>query len=521
MTILIALWFGMTVSSRIDTVIVYPNQVIVQRSARVNITGTTELVFSGLPGGLVDNSVRVRAPGLKIGDVQVKRGYLAEPTPEVQRLERRVQTLEDSVKMLEDEGTVLKAKEEFLNSIKLGAPEIISRELQAGKVAPESWRGALGFVAEELSRVKARQLVLAREVEAVRKRLDGARQELNAARALVENRKELRLTVEGEPGTFGIAFSYAVPRSAEWQPCYELRADPGKKKVDVSYYARLSQRTGEDWEDVRVILSTVRPSAAITPPEPEPWTLYLDEESFRAKVLPAPGGVMAEMRNEAEAAAPPVAEEITPVETGVSLQYAIPGRVSLKSGEGARKLSLTQLSFPAEFEFYTLPRLEEKAFLTGTLVNGSQFVLLAGEGNTYVNDEFTGTIQLPGLAPQESVRLGFGVDERVKVRRQLVRTFKSRTGITGRTERVQFVYRTTVENFHSAPVRIKVIEQVPVSGQKEIKVTVRKIEPKPVAQDETMGTFTYELELKSGERFEIELDYFVEYPAGKRVRGLF
>ncbi|MEO0009726.1 MAG: DUF4140 domain-containing protein, partial [candidate division WOR-3 bacterium] len=167
MLLIISLLLGMTVSSRIDTVVVYPNQVVVFRSAQVEIGGTEELVFAGLPGGLVDNSVRVRAPGLRIGEVQIRKGYLAEPTPDVRRLEQKVRLLEDSLKMMEDEGAVLKAKEEFLNSVKLGAPEIISKELQQGRVAPESWRGALSFLADELTRIKTRQLILKREQEAV------------------------------------------------------------------------------------------------------------------------------------------------------------------------------------------------------------------------------------------------------------------------------------------------------------------------------------------------------------------
>jgi len=520
MNILIALICGLTLTSRIDTVIVYPNQVVVIRSASVSIAGQEELIFTGLPGALVDNSVRVRAPGLKIGDVQIKPGYLAEPTPAVRKMEERVRVLEDSVKILEDEGVVLKAKEEFLNSVKLGAPEIISRELQQGRVAPESWRGALSFIAEELSQVKVRQVVLNREVEAVRKRLDAARQELSGARALVENRKELRFTVNGEPGSYRINFSYAIPRAAEWQPYYELRADPTKKTVNIAYYARLSQRTGENWEDVRIILSTATPSAGITPPQPEPWYLTLLEEQAQIKRLPAvPVGAVVEGFSESAISSTPA--EIKPVETGVSLQYEIPGLVSLNSGESARNLLLTEVSLPAEFSFYSLPRVEEKAFLTGRLVNSSPFLFLSGEGNTFVRDEFTGSVQLPVVAPQESVSLGFGVDERVKVRRELVKTFKSRVGLTGRTERLQFVYRTTVENYSSAPVRIKVVEQIPVSSQKEIRVTVTKIEPRFDAQDETIGTFTYEPELKPGARFEINLEYQVEYPAGKRVLGLF
>ncbi len=523
MALLISLLLGMTVASRIDTVIVYPNQVVVFRSAQVEIGGAEELVFAGLPGALVDNSVRVRAPGLRIGEVQIKKGYLAEPTPDVRRLEQKVRLLEDSLKTMEDEGAVLKVKEEFLNSVKLGAPEIISKELQQGRVAPESWRGALSFLADELTRIKTRQLRLQREQEGVKKRLEATRQELNSARALVENRKELRFTVEGDPGSYRIAFSYALPRAAEWRPYYELRADPGKGMVGMSYYARLSQRTGEDWEDVKVILSTAVPSAAITPPEPGPWNLYLIEETFRAKTMPAPGAqgeaAMAQFEDEEVAASAPI--EVLPVETGISLQYVIPGRVSLKSGEEARKLSLTQISLPAEFEYYTLPRVREQVFLTGKVLNSTDFVLLAGEGNTYVGDEFTGSIVMPAVAPQESVVLGFGVDERVKVRRELVKTFKSRVGLGGKTERVQFVYRTTVENYHPKPVKIRIIEQVPVSQQREIKVTVTKIEPRYSEQDESRGLYIFEPEIRSKERFEINFEYQVEYPAGRRVGGLF
>ncbi|MGQ9707483.1 MAG: mucoidy inhibitor MuiA family protein [bacterium] len=520
MILLLFLLFDLNISSKIDTVIIYPNQVIVLRSAEFTITAPDELVIPGLPGGLIDNSIRVIAPGLKTGEVLVRKGYLSEPTPQVKRLEQKVQTLEDSAKMLEDEAAVLKAKEDFLGSIKLGAPEIIAKELQQGKVAPESWRGALSFVADELSQVKTSQLSLKRQADNVKKRLDAAKQELQEARALIENRKELRISVEGEPGTYRIGFSYALPAAAEWQPYYQLRADPAQGNVSVAYFARIWQRTGEDWDKVKVILSTATPSPTITPPEPQPWYLTLIEETFRVKALPAPGAAMAEELAEDRRLFQGM-PEVTRLETGISLQYAIPGSISLKSGEGAKKLPLTRVSLPAEFEFYTLPHARENAFLTGTMVNTSQFVLLAGEANTYVGDEFTGSISTTTIAPQESILLGFGVDERVKVKRELLKTYKSRIGLTGKTERVQFTYRTTVENYHSKPIRIKIIEQVPVSRQKEIKVTVTKIEPEYVEYNADSGTYTFQPVLKNGERFQINLEFNVDYPAGKRISGLY
>lgn len=523
MSVILLVLQAMTVSSRVDSVVVYPHQVLVVRTASVSVAGPGELVFPGLPGALDDNSVRINAPGIRVGEVQVRRGYLAEPTPEVKQLQLRVQDLEDQYKGLEDEDSVLKAKEGFLNSVKLGAPEIISKDLQQGKVAPESWRGALEFVGDELMKVKVRQVKLAREKVESQKQLDAARQEYNDAKAAVENRKEVSFNFSADAGTYDLRLSYVIANAAEWSPYYELRANPGESKVDLSYFAKLGQRTGEDWNDVRVVLSTTTPVTGVTAPEPYPWYLSLlepEHAAFKSRmVMPAPGaamdtykagGVMAEEQEVAQ-----------PVETGISLQYVIPGRISLKSGEQAKKLGLKQLILPAEFEYYALPRSGQQAYLTGKLANTSDFVFLAGSGNTYVGDEYTGSTLLPNIASQESTLLSFGIDERVKVKRELVRSFKSTGGLFSKTEKQSFAYRTTVENHTSKPVAIKVVEQVPVSQQGEIKVTVTKVEPKFLEEDKDKGTYTWKPTIETGGKFIINYEFTVEYPAGKQVQGLF
>jgi uncharacterized protein (TIGR02231 family) len=514
---------AMTANSQVDSVVVYPHQVLVVRQASVTVTGSGELVFPGLPGALDDNSVRIKAPGIRVGEVQVRRGYLAEPTPEVKRLQARMQELEDQLKGLDDEGAVLKAKEEFLNSVKLGAPEIISKELQQGKVAIESWRGALAFVGEELVKVKARQVKLGREREEMQKQVEAARREYNDAKAAVENRKEVRFNFAADAGTYELRISYVIANAAAWSPYYELRANPGQGKVDVSYFAKLTQRSGEDWENVKVVLSTTTPVLGVTAPEPYPWYLSLVQPERAAykkmEAMPAPGGRFDEVSRQSVASER--VEEIQPVETGISLQYVIPGRVSLKSGEQAKKLGLKQIALPAEFEYYTLPRSGQQAYLTGNLVNSSDFVFLAGDGNTYVGDEYTGSTWLPNVASQESTLLSFGIDERVKVKRELVKSFKSKGGLLSKTEKQSFVYRTTVENYTQKPITIKVVEQVPVSQQGEIKVTVTKVEPKFLEEDKDKGTYTWKPTIETKGKFTIDYEFTVEYPAGRRVQGLF
>jgi uncharacterized protein (TIGR02231 family) len=188
-----------------------------------------------------------------------------------------LEDLQDTLKGIEDEDTVLKAKEEFLNSVKLGAPEIIAKDLQQGKVATESWRGALAFVGDELMKIKARQVRLAREKDARQKEVAAAEQEYNDAKAAVENRKEVRFDYAADPGSYEVRLSYVIPNAAQWSPYYELRASPADGKVEVSYFAKLVQRTGEDWEGVKVVLSTTQPVLGVTAPEPTPWFLSLLE----------------------------------------------------------------------------------------------------------------------------------------------------------------------------------------------------------------------------------------------------
>jgi len=523
-TTLLFVLVGLVADSKVDSVIVYPNQVLVVRTASVSVSGPGELSFPGLPGALDDNTVRVKASGLRIGEVQVKQGYLAEPTPAVKALKQKVEALEDALKKLSDEADVLKAKEEFLKSVKLGAPELIAKDLQSGRVSPDAWRQALSFMAEELGRALARKVALGRETKVAGEELKAAQDEYNAARAAIENRKEVRFDFDADAGTYTVRLSYVVGYGANWSPYYELRAKPGEGSVGITYFAKLVQSTGEDWDRVKVVLSTTQPAAGQTAPEPYPWYLSLEEEDRRrgnrmmlmAKPAPAPPPPEAFDGETAE-----VADEIQPVETGISLQYVVPGRVSLRSGEPAKKLELHESALPAEFSYYALPRASQQAFLRGKMANSTDFVFLPGQANTYVGEEFTGSTWLGSIAPQESTEVSFGVDERVKVKRELVKSFRSKGGLFAKTEKQQFVYKTTVENYQPKAIDIEIVEQVPVSQQGEIKVSVTRVEPKFLEEDKDKGTYTWKPRLEPKAKFEINFEFQVEYPAGRRVSGLY
>ncbi|MCX8014610.1 MAG: DUF4139 domain-containing protein, partial [candidate division WOR-3 bacterium] len=323
--------------------------------------------------------------------------------------------------------------------------------------------------------------------ETLKKKLDALRKELSDLQAITENRKEILVEAEiKSPGTYPIVLSYVIPYAVSWQPYYEFRANPQTGNIELDYYAKISQRTAEDWERVKILLSTAAPTFIGVAPEPYPWYLSLEEYQ---PIKPAPammreGLKMETMTYEDQAKAE---YQVSKTETGISLQYTIPGRISLKSGEPATKIMIYQGQVPAEFEYYTLPKTREIAFLKGKIKNTTDYVLLAGEANTYVGGEFTGKTNLPTIAPEESTEISLGTDERIKVKRELIKTFVSGGGLFSKKEKKEFVYKTTIENTYNRDINIKIIEQIPVSQHKDIKVELTKLEPKGYQENKEQG----------------------------------
>jgi uncharacterized protein (TIGR02231 family) len=525
---------ALNVESTIDSVVVYTDQAMVIRKASASVSGSGQLVFPDLPGILDDNSVRIRASGLEIGEVQVKPGYTAEPIPRVRQLEDSLKKLNRQDRLYADETRVLAAKDSFLNSVKLGGPELMSRELTAGRVDAGSWGSALSFLGGELMAVNKRLAEIEELQEELGKVRYAVERELADVRAKVENRKTIVADVVALEGDrHEITLIYRVPGSVSWEPYYELRASPTDENVTLAFYVRMEQSTNEDWNNVNMLLSTASPAAGGVAPEPRPW--YIDLQDAMAYTLreKAERGMMqiqggqqdASGRvNPAQFANQPGGygrEQIQPVEAGISLQYAMPGKITLKSGEDPKKFFLHDEKMAADFSYYAYPRIQTASYLRAKLENSSDFVFLAGKANTYVGDEFTGKTTLTNIAPGESANPSFGIDDRMKVHHQRVRLFTSRTGLFGKRTRVEFEFKTTVENYHSKPVTITLVEQIPISAHKDISASLTKLEPRGAVENKENGTYTYALELKPREKVTVTIGYAVEYPTETRIAGLY
>ncbi|MEO0185205.1 MAG: DUF4139 domain-containing protein [candidate division WOR-3 bacterium] len=507
---------------KIDTVIVYPDRVQVIRTCEVNLNESTDILIPNLPGSLDDESVRIKAKGIKVGEVQVKPGYTKELAPNVKKIEDRIKEISIEDRALADETVVLQEKAKYLSTISVSSPQTISKELFTGSISPDAWRAGLNFIGEELFNVKKRIAEIERKRIELREKMEELKREMNDMQAVSQNKKTI--IFDAYPLAKGkgyLEISYVV-YGANWYTYYEVRANPSESKIELSYFAKIEQRTGEDWENTQIILSTAQPSIGGVAPEPQPWyiTIYVP----RPAVAKAKRAMPSESA-EALASAPAMDQKVEyepapPVETGIAVRYPLPGKYTIKSGEQAKKVKICDALLDAEFEYFIIPRITELAYLKGEAKNTTAYLFLSGEGNTYVGDDLTGKVYLDTIAPNEKIVFSFGVDEHLKVERKQKKSHIEKTGLVKKVLKYEFAYENIVKNFHKKSIKYTLIDQLPVPQNPELKIQDVKFEPEPSEQEKDLGIYYWKGELGPDKELKVSVSFVVESPEGARIEGL-
>jgi len=520
LTLFFLLGINITVDSKIDSVIVYSDRVMVSRIASVYLDKSVDMVFADLPGSLDDQSVRIKAGGLSVSEVQIQRGYTTQPHPRIKELENKIKLLEQKDRALSDELAVIKEKEKFLQTISVGAPDVISKEVYTGKISPTAWEQGLRFMVDGLLSAKARTSQIENERKELSTELDTLRRKLNDTKAIIQNRKTIKFDAHPEKlGNYKIELNYIL-YGTSWRTYYELRANPSDGKIGITYFGKISQRTGEDWDDTKVVLSTGKPALGGTAPAPESWYIYSYE--YETETMKLRGG-------RTEAAKEVVAEKLAitqappsapPVQTGISVWYPLPGRYSIKSGESEKKIQIYETTFNSDFEYLIIPRLSQLAYSTGKFQNKSDYLFISGEGGTYVGDDFTGKTHFPNLAPDESTTVSFGVDEMIKVVRKLKKSKVTKGGLFKKIRKHELLYENSIKNFRNKEITCTIIDQVPVSQEPDIKVADVKLEPRPSEEDKARGIYYWRVTIKPGETFKIKTSFSVEAPETANVEEM-
>lgn len=503
----------------ITAVTVYPGQARVTRRGTLRLDrGDQRVHLGGLPLSLHADSVRVSGsgPAAVLGvDVRPER-RARTPDPVLAELRERGDGLRLALAELDDREAALATRAELLTGVARRSGAAFAQALARAEADTARVADAGAGLADELARVlgEKRELALTRERlraehEEVRRRVADRDARQQPDRVAVE----VELAV-AEAGEVALEVSYVVD-AAGWESRYDIRL--AGDALTLVWYGLVTQRTGEDWPECELRLSTARPASTVVVPELSPW--YLD---VPRPVVPLPAGgarfaaaPALAMVESADAAMAPVPAA---VEHGTTASTYRPARpVAVPADGTAHRATVAAIDLSARLDHVTVPLRGPEAYVRATVGNTSEHTVRPGRASLFHDGEFVGVTDLAVWAPGEEVELALGVDDRVRVERELVRRSTGKA-VLGGTRRQEAAYRITVANHGPRPARITVVDQVPVSRSESIVVREVALRPEPAERDE-LGQVTWRLELAPGARAEVELAVRVDVAKGVELLG--
>ncbi len=518
----------MPVESKISTVTVYPDSAFITRTAAIEISpGAYVFSFDDILPQIDENSITVSARGtaeVKLYGARAEKKFTEEePSEKISRLTTEIRFLRDEIATLQDRKKLLADKKRFLDSrtILIRSEEIRDMQLPSSTELAEM----MEFLDASLTGYYSGMAQADLEIRRITEKIDVLNREL--AQISGPQRKMKRsILVEIEAlsaGRLDLSFSY-MAAGASWRPSYDARASLDTNSVELVSYGNVRQRTGEDWNDVNIILSTARPSARGEMPPVSPWVLRPYEPPAAGR-----GALMMEkaprsaVYSDAVSEAEPVYAEAR--ERGTAINYELSRKSSIKSDGAEHKLPISSQTLNAEFEYSSYPARDAAAYLGGMVKNADNLQLLPGRVNIFMEGDFSGVSQIGSIAPGEEFRLALGLDENVRVSRQLVEKKVDETGFAGipsRTRSTRLRYKITAENYKKNSINVKIFEPMPAAEDDRIKVNISDVsfEPSQKNWDDKKSVWLWEVEIAPGEEKELFYAITINHPRNMQVEGL-
>jgi uncharacterized protein (TIGR02231 family) len=526
----------------VTAVAVYPDRARMTRSGATTLKpGSHKLELSQLPLTLDAASVRASARGTaraRLLGVDVRRDFYEEtPVERVRELERQIEGLEDEVSGVDAQVELLQQERAAVGDLG-GQTKAFAHGLAYGKMTAEAQMAVLDSLRKRAEEVNATLLDLAVQRRDLERRLEKLRSELNQIQG-GGRRQRYTAVVEVEviqAGELTVELTYVVTE-AGWQPLYDVRLleEGGQRVLEVGYLAQVTQRSGEDWDDVTLTLSTARPALAETLPELEPWYVgpVIEGAKPRARMMagmmaPAAPAPMMDKMMAMTTGAEPEAKEATiedavaalaAVDTsGAAVTYQVSGAVSVPTDGAPHKVTVARIELEPELDYVTAPKLVEAVYRRAQVSNDSPYTLLPGPANLFAGEEFIGATEFELVAPQGEIELYLGPDDRVKVERELKRREVDKK-LIGDKRRLHYAYEVMLENLLPTEAKITLHDQIPVPRHEDVKVKLTSAEPEPKEQSK-LNMLDWEFELDSGEKQVVGFGFTVEHPRDMRLTGL-
>lgn len=504
-----------TAESSITAVTVFLNRAQIYRQVKTRVeAGRNILVVRGLPAGLDPQSIQVRSQNrvLLLG-VSHRKSFLNEFA-----LPAGLRKLKDSLNyynrqmlMEQQQKEVLNKEEQLLlaNQRIGGANQNLSvNEL---KTMAEYFRTRLNDIGMARLRSDEKISALKEHIEKLNRQIKEQNELYSRNTSEVVISLSAETTIQAE-----LELSYVV-NQAGWYPVYDIRAVNTKSPVQLQYKANVYQSTGEDWSQVKLKLSTANPALGGMKPELAVW--YVD---FLYPVLRSTAPAIRKEKGEDASyimeipptEQPALGDYTQVLQTAINTEFEIGLPYTVPSSPQPVTVDIQKYDVPATYRYATVPKLDHDAFLLARITGWNQYNLLPGEAQVFFEGTYVGKTYINPEEVNDTLAVSLGRDPRVVVKREQKKDFTWRK-IVGSNIRETAAWEISLRNTRSEVINLTVEDQIPVSRNSQIEVTLTNTGGARYYTD--TGKLTWEITLQPNESRKLNFAYEVKYPRGRQI----
>ncbi len=339
------------VESKIEKITLFSQGAQVERRAQTQVPkGKTELIFGGISPNIDKQSIQIKGTGpFNILAVAQQSNKLQEQErcDEVSKLEKRQSQIlqqknleQSTLAVFNNEKTMLERNQSIGGNAGIKTADL---------------KEAVDFQRARMTEVLNKQLDLEEKIADLDSTLNKVKLQLKALKQTKDlSTTDLLVTINAEQATQAeFSLSYLV-NDAGWFASYDVRVKDISKPIDLTLKANIFQQSGEDWKEVKMVISNGNPSENGVVPFLEPWLLAYGYDNsqvygYKSKTAISPfagqeiTGVIREVSGEEL-----IGATILVTGTSVGTLTDFQGRFTLQLPQGASSLTVSYLGYTSQ-----------------------------------------------------------------------------------------------------------------------------------------------------------------------------
>ncbi len=496
----------------------------IERIGKIKVKeGANSLVIRNVSPSLINESIQIKifSSDVIINSVQKQMNFLgANP------LSDEIIALQDSLFQLKE----IARNETVKIEVFLQEKDLLDQNKNVLKLSKE-------FIIDDLMDLttyfRERMLDIESNLSSTRQQLENTKniikkieKQINSINQKANNQYSnviVQLTSKSE-GIYDFDLSYNI-NNAGWTPFYDIRSKEIGSPIDLTYKAKVYQNSNENWENVKLSLSTGNLNQSNIAPLFNPKELTF---GYPMKNKPEKPRVVKNYSSEdiysnsdkisSKLETSSSSSDFTSINfNGTQIEYKIDLPYSISSKRDPILIDIKKVSLAATYDFYCYPKVDNDVFLMCHFKTIANQNFLAGNGQVFFKGKSIGKTYLDPLSTLPIIDLSLGRDATIQVERKILKKFSSEVKI-GDKIKIERHYEITIKNNKSDSVNLKLIDQIPISNNKSISIELT--EKSDAIFDKRTGKLLWNLNINSSQILKKNFNYTVKHPENKNILGL-